>query len=136
MCEPTQQFLLREYDHLREELLECVKETRLLERNALLVSGAIRAWAITNKSQSVYQVLLLVPSLIVFLSALRAWSLWRHIGLLAAYIQQVENTFALPDNLGWEHTFARSRDYSKSFSAIIFWLVLLAATVFAAVRYG
>ncbi len=136
MNESSQQFLLQEFDQLREELLVCVKETRLLERNALLGSGAIWAWAITNKSQSVYPVLLLVPPLIVFLSALRAWSLWRHIGFLAAYIKQVEITFSLPGNLGWEHTFARSTDYSKSISAIVFWVVLLAVTVFAAIRYG
>ncbi len=133
--EPTQQFLLKEFDQLREELLECIKESRLLERNALLASGAIWAWAIANKSQSVYQTLLLVPPLIVSLSGLRAWSLSKHIGHLAAYIQEVENAFALPTGLGWEHVFAKSTDYSKSASAIIFWLVLLAATLFAAVWY-
>lgn len=136
MNESSQQFLLQEFDQLREELLECVKETRLLERNALLISGAIWAWAITNKTQSVYPVLLLVPPLIVFLSALRAWSLWKHIGNIAAYIQKVEKAFTLPDNLGWERAFAESRDYSKSISAIVFWVVLLVATVFAAIWYG
>lgn len=136
MEESARTFLLHEFDGLREELMECVKESRSLERNALLASGAIWAWAIANKTQAVYQPLLLVPPLIALLSALRAWSLWRHLKQISEYIQAVEAALSVPNELGWERRFAASKDYSKSGSAIIFWASLVLSTVFAAVRYG
>jgi hypothetical protein len=136
MEEAAEKFLLQEYVGLRDELMECVKESRSLERNALLASGAVWAWAIANKTQSVYQPLLLVPPLIALLSALRAWALWKHLKQMSTYIQAVESALSLPDGLGWERRFAASTDYSKSISAGIFWTLLFSATVFAAVRFG
>lgn len=136
MKESAEKFLLQEFEALREELMECIKESRSLERNALLASGAIWAWAIANKTQAVYQPLLLVPPLIAMLSALRAWSLWKHLDHLSNYIQQVEAALSVPGNLGWERVFFASTDCSKRVTAIVFWVLLVAATVIAAWCYG
>ena len=136
MEESSEKYLLQEFKGLREEIMECIKESRSLERNALLASGAIWAWAIANKTQAVYQPLLLVPPLIAILSALRAWSLWKHLGHLSNYIQKVEIAFSVPDSLGWERVFSASTDYSKSTSAIVFWVLLVIATIIAALCYG
>lgn len=136
MKESAEKFLLQEFEALREEMMECIKESRSLERNALLASGAIWAWAIANKTQAVYQPLLLVPPLIAMLSALRAWSLWKHLDHLSNYIQQVEAALSVPGNLGWERVFFASTDCSKRVTAIVFWVLLVAATVIAAWCYG
>ncbi len=136
MDESSRTFLLQEFDALRDELMECVKESRSLERNALLASGAIWAWAIANKSQAVYQPLLLAPPLIALLSALRAWSLWKHWKQIAEYIQAVEAALSVPNELGWERRFAASNSWSKTVTAIVFWVLLVGATIFAAIRYG
>lgn len=136
MKESAEKYLLQEFEALREEMMECIKESRSLERNALLASGAIWAWAIANKTQAVYQPLLLVPPLIAMLSALRAWSLWKHLDHLSNYIQQVEAALSVPGNLGWERVFFASTDCSKRVTAIVFWVLLVAATVIAAWCYG
>ena len=130
------ELLLHEYDALRDEVMECVKESRLLERNALLASGAIWAWALANKSQPVYQALLFVPVLITLLSTLRSWALKKHLDQLGEYITRVEAHAQLPKHLGWERQFAKSADKSKSRSAIAFWVVLTFATAFGAWAYG
>src|SRR5262245_41875510 len=133
-------FLLKEFERLRVEMDESVKETRSLERNAVIASGAIWAWALVHPrvipGVSFY-VLLSIPTIIVALSALRAWALQRHIIAMSKYLANVEKAFILPPCLGWERRFDESTEKTiKSLSAFLFWAILLLFTIVGAAVMG
>ena len=137
--ENQREFLLKEFERLRIEIDDSVKETRTLERNAVISSGAIWAWALvktgTVTGASLY-ILLWLPVVIVSFSAFRAWALHRHLLSMGKYLAEVEKAFVLPGGLGWEQRFAQSTGKTKSLSATVFWVCLLFITALGAALLG
>jgi hypothetical protein len=137
--ENQREFLLKEFERLRIEIDDSVKETRTLERNAVISSGAIWAWALVNsgnvKGASLY-ILLWLPVIIVAFSMFRAWALHRHLWAMGEYLAEVAKAFVLPLGLGWEQRFAQSTDKTKSQSATVFWIILLFITALGAGLLG
>lgn len=124
----TTDFLIKEYESLRTEMNEAVKETRTIERHAVIAIGIIWSWlALTENAP--YRQLIWLPLIIVLFSAYRAYGLTAHIDTIAKYLTKIESFFiTLDDDLGFElnHSAALT---AKRFSAYIFWILLCAMTI-------
>src|SRR5262247_325279 len=92
-------FILKEYEAVRREMEEAVGETRRLERNALLVVGAVWSWLVAAR-QPEFEWLKWLPALLAPLLFLRAIALTWHIDLIARYVSKVEEA-VLPKGLGF-----------------------------------
>jgi hypothetical protein len=122
-----EEFLMKEYEALRDEMTESVKETRSVERNALIVTGAIWSWlAISNNSS--YMQLKWLPAILIFLFAYRAYGLTTHIDSLHEYLIKIENLILPGKKLGFEQLH-QDRLTAKRTSAYIFWALLIITTI-------
>ena len=120
-------FISKEYEALRREMDEAVKETRVLERYALLATGAIWSWLIGTSG---YELAKWLPAFIVGFLGFRALALTSHIDFLGKYFAKVEKAFPLPSGLGFEQQFEGSSVAErKRRTAYWFWGVLLFFTV-------
>jgi len=121
-------FLLKEYEMLRTEMSEAVKETRTLERNALIVTGAIWSWLALKENVS-YEELKWLPALIVLFSAFRALGLTMFIDEIGNYIATVEKSFITQNELGFERHFKAKKTLKRK-SAYFFWIIFFLLTAF------
>lgn len=130
--EKRDEFILKEYEVVRSEMDETVKETRVLERYALIVFGGIWSWYIANPGHDAIRWL---PFPIIFFLALRAKSLIDHIKNLEEYLMKIEQKFALPDNsdlpdkFGFEHYFKQKGGTLKRRTTYFFWAILVLASL-------
>ena len=120
-------FRLKEYEAVRREMDEAVKETRTLERYALVAVGAIWSWIVASRKPE-YVVLMWLPALLVGFLAFRALLLTNHVTFIANYIIEIEKLFALPDLPGFETRF-KGKGTLKRCSAYFFWLLLVLVSV-------
>nr|VFK01301.1 MAG: hypothetical protein BECKLFY1418A_GA0070994_11416 [Candidatus Kentron sp. LFY] len=98
-------FYLEEYKWLRVEISGNVKETRALERYALLGAAAVWAWIFTNGGDSSLPPgAWYIPSVLVLTGALRSLTLWLDVRNIATYIREVESAVKDSRNniIGWE----------------------------------
>src|SRR5215204_1801416 len=103
-----QQFHLKEWESLRQEILEQVDHTRKLEFGSVAGLGAFYAWFVSaNPSPSRF--ILVVPTLLAFLGGMRALGTLIRIQEIACYIREIEEHFSLGDKglVGWERTRAK-----------------------------
>ncbi|MGI9487695.1 MAG: hypothetical protein ACR2RF_17815 [Geminicoccaceae bacterium] len=126
-------FLLREHEAVRTELDEAVRETRVLERYALLVTGAIWSWAMSIDNEF-YSWLAWLPLLLILFLAFRAFVLTMHIDDLARYLMKIEKKFELSGGLGFE-TYFQDRGKVKRFSAYAFWCLLLITSIIIPIAF-
>ena len=95
-----QAFHEKEYEALRREIELDIKETRSLERNALVANAVIFVWLGTTGKEFLNHCWLpWVPVLISGLGAIRSCALLSRMRELGNYIAQLECTFG---SLGWE----------------------------------
>jgi hypothetical protein len=127
LMENASDFILKEYEALRREMEEAVKETRVLERSAVLATGAIWSWLV-GAGKPEYELAKWLPALIVLALGIRALLLTSHIDFLAKYFIEVEKSFLLPSGLGFEQQFKR-KGKAKRLSAYVFWAVLFVVVV-------
>ena len=144
-------FLLKEYTTLKGDMLEAVKETRLLERVAVGATAAIWTWVIGNGAETAsgfltgmttpdwikwFPVLaLLLPILLVRVLFRRAVALTEYIDYLALYLRKVEEAFikggknSPGEGFGWEKWWRDSGKFKpKRRTFWAFWWVLWAGT--------
>lgn len=128
--ERTDDFVLAEYSAVREEIKWIIGQIDALERNALIVTGAIWAWIATQHWEDLYVILPLVLSILFFI---KRRSLSLSLREAAVYVLKIEEHFALPEGIGWEHHLAKKRP--KHFRAwkLAFWLLLIVANLGMAV---
>jgi hypothetical protein len=131
--EKTTDFLLKEYEAARGEMADAVKETRTLERYALLTVAAIWSWVVASRKPE-YDALKWLPALIVVFFAFRALVLTKHVDFIANYLEKIEKQFALPDSLGFEQQF-KNKGTLKRLSAYVFWGLLFVASVIIPYAY-
>ena len=141
------QFHVEEHRSLRSEIVDSIKETRQIERLVLVGTAAIWAWLVTD-GKVVPKPSYWIPVLLVFGGALRSWTLWRSVERAAAYLMEIEVEIPKFKNLpGWENWLRSrqgedgspakvqnlfgfsSRDTGLLLTAIMFWIVMLVATV-------
>jgi len=105
--ETQKQFLMTEYVQLKNEIILCVQGIENTERYALVFSGAIWAWLVTQKWNIAFFVVLFIPTLITALFEIKRRSLASSINLIATYIKNIEDAVGITDKkvgkLGWEH---------------------------------
>jgi hypothetical protein len=116
--ETASEFLLKEYEAVRREMDAAVKETRTLERYALVAVGAIWSWVVASDRPE-FDPLKWLPALLVGFLAFRAVALTLHVDFIARYLAKAEKAFVLPDGLGFEQQF-KNAGALKRVSAYVF----------------
>lgn len=119
----TQEFVLAEYSAIRSELEEAVRETRSLERFALIALGTIWSWVLASAKPG-RELVLWLPALLIAFLGFRASELIKHIEFIGSYLAKVEATFSLPHGLGFEQNFL-PRVHDKRRTTYLFWSVLM-----------
>jgi len=125
------EFLLKEFELLRNELDESVKEARAIERYALVTTGAIWSWVVAQTEETtIYQPLVWLPAILVLFFAFRALGLSVHVRDIGKHLAEIEQAFHLPEDLGWEQLYEKKyHGTPKRISVYVFWAGLLIATI-------
>jgi hypothetical protein len=123
-------FVLAEYAALREEIKWIIDQIDTLERNALILTGAVWAWIATQNWDDAYVMLPLVLSVLFFI---KRRSLSFALRGAAKYVLKIEEHFTLPKGIGWEHHLAENRPKHFRVWKLAFWLLLIAINLSMAV---
>jgi hypothetical protein len=127
----TAEFLYKQYAHVRSELDEAVKETRTLERYAILITGGIWGWYFTRNPTTLIFLSLWLPFFINMLIFVRVWSLYKHILRTSQFILNTEEFFQISNRLGWEQFLIAHPSNIQAGSAWLIWGSLISMTFFA-----
>jgi hypothetical protein len=128
----SENFVAKQYEALRKEILGTTKQIVGLEYYALLITGATWAWLFEKAAPEVKLLLplvALVPLSLVSLLCLKRWRLAKHIDKIGAFIKAMEKRFLTnPDASGWEH---QEPDLLLKKWAKLFWILVIAVNVLA-----
>jgi hypothetical protein len=137
--ENVQAFSIEQNKALWAEIAEDVKESRLLERYAVI--GMSAYWAFLVKDGKIpltgqnYLEWILIPALLAILGGLRSMALLSRLTLIGRYLREKEGSMGYP---GWE-TFLQSsyRKRSKPFlaSGTVIWICILLMSVLVPVLF-
>lgn len=138
------EFHLHEYDSVKDELLEQVKNLSIHFHYAILVTSGVFAWLLTHGPTSVPQDLqyvkvlsrlydwsLCIPAAITVLFFFQTFSAIRRIDRASAYLASIENRFALV-GFGFERMIDRKHSSIRK-SIYASWILLFAFDVFLAI---
>ncbi|BBH13350.1 hypothetical protein JD974_12220 [Chromobacterium haemolyticum] len=132
-------FMKEEYLTLRKEVETAVAELSNVERQALFASAIIYSWLSTTKlSSPVISLAWFVPTIIIFFSGLRCYTIGQHLRRLSTYIKKIEAEMASQNQYatGWEHFHsAETRNKLRTFVTLCFWIIALVATVLIGGHY-
>jgi hypothetical protein len=130
-------YLGKEIDHLRRRFTEIADQVAALERYALLATGAIWSWCVSNADAPGTKLLVWAPFVMTQLFGLRAWGLGRTLRLIRRYLVAVEATVPLPDGLGWQRYLAREPSRSVQWlTGTGFWVLLSLVTLAFTLFFG
>jgi hypothetical protein len=130
-------FLLSEAEYLRKVYYDSDKEIGVLERYALVASGAIWSWCAANADSAVFPVLVWLPLLLQILFGLRAWGIYRMMITTRRYLAEVEEkTVGLSKDLGWGRYLSQHGRGLRVATGYLFWAVLHAISILIALVYG
>jgi hypothetical protein len=125
-------FNLKEYEALRVEINDTLREIRMIERYAVAGSGAIWAWLATRPN--LHAAAWVLPLLLVAAGFIRNSILYAHVRQLADYIRLIEE-YLLKDSpgpKGWEgYLKPIAEKNSFAFEESIVWVFLLLVGVLA-----
>ena len=130
------QFLLQEHNQIREEIIWNIKQINETERYALILSGLIWAWLVTQQWNFSLIIAACIPALTTKMLQYRRKSLLGAIDTLAKYIYKVEEQFQSINNsgetLGWEHRekIEPFHSWSRSYWGFLFWGNILIAIIY------
>ncbi len=100
------QFILNEYNSLREEILVHINALHNLPQYALLASAIIWTWLYTNKDKIKLPTNIgLTAPILVILLGFWAYAINLQLGRIGHYILLLESKLKLPLHLGWETYF-------------------------------
>ena len=126
-------YLKDEISYLRNVLSESAKETRNHERFSLLSTGIIWSWYAVNimkhPKQDDFTIILWIPAIITFLFGIRSWGVSKIMLKIQNYLLEIEKSYSLPDNLGWEQHIENDRSQFEISTVYIFWIFLQCATI-------
>lgn len=133
MKKQTREFLLKEYSHLRGEVLETLKEIPANEKWALVTSGVFWAWLAAFPDRgSFIPAAAWVPVVLTFLLFLRWRAIERKFETYRTYLLRLETAFEL-EGFGWEHHIQSAGKHEFRYYGWGFWCLLFAGNVFLAV---
>lgn len=119
------EFHLKEWEFLRVEIRTQIEHSKNLEFATLVGLGAFYAWFMSS-AKPLPHFILLVPSLLVLLAALRSWGTLRNIQRNAVYVRLLEEHLSLNKDglIGWDRTRDRLPNKSSELkaSASLFWI--------------
>jgi hypothetical protein len=120
-----------EAESLRASIVSGVEETRTLERNSLIGTGAVWTWLATHEVLSpAAEVIWWLPVLFAAMGWLRARAVLRSIERTAAYIRVVESALCDASGpCGWETHLSKNRRPLVSTTIHLFWGALLLLTI-------
>jgi len=130
--EYLQEFYLKEYEHLRNEILQVTQEITKISQWVVIIIGSLWLWLLMNDNSSIPTISYWLPFLISGLGAIRTYNLNQNIKLMADYIKKMENYFCgnkIPQ--GWERFLSENRKLKFTISAAIFWPILILLTFIA-----
>lgn len=97
----AQAFLIAEFTALRSEIEIGVKHLAESFRNAIIFSGVIWAWLITQP-KPVSRIVCMLPLVITAFFFFDVKLTQRKIRGIGGYLQRIEQAVPLPEKLGWE----------------------------------
>lgn len=133
---PPQLSHLDQYKMLREEIMQCIRETYRTESITAIAAATVYTWLLLHK-QDVPHIAWFVPPFLIFLATMRLLNLWRQISFVAGYLRLIEeaafgNDSKLP---GWErYTNAGSHRLFATIcntAAAIVWVIILVGSTVA-----
>lgn len=132
---PIIDFHLQQYASVRKEIEEFIRETRILERYAIIGTTAVWVWLLTHNFttttiKNTPKIVWWIPSLLVFLCAIRSLVLLKGILKASRYIRHMEKVFFYSEEIpGWETFVVKEKQVFIKWSAIFYWLLMLSITV-------
>ncbi len=127
----NEEFLRKEFELVRHEMDESVKESRSLERYALTLTGGIWAWLAVSKAEYhiSFPAAAWLPALLVAFFFFRAAVISQHVKDIGDHLIEIEKAFQVPETLGWEQMYKKCYGKFKRASVYIFWFILLLVTI-------
>lgn len=133
---PDRDFLLLEYESLRQEQLQKIAESSSLIRFALITHGAIWTWLATHRDAfPSREIAAWSPLLLVLLFGGLYWALRRDVRVIGSKVQRLEGHFSVPKDLAWEEDLPGTYTRTSAVHWSI-WVLLLAANVLIALVLG
>ena len=124
----AQQFNLKEYEALRKEIDFVANEIKIFERYAVLASGAIWAWLVTQHNSSF--IAWFLPIVLALTGFLRNWGLRMHLRRLAEYIRKIEDDQLRGSEIGgWEKYLGNDQGLRRQLINYLVWIVLVIIAV-------
>ena len=122
------EYYLKEHSALREEINELIKDSRTLERWALVSIGAILVWLFSNQQTPYKFWAYWIPFLLSAFCAIRVLFYQSNLGHAVSYSMKLEKLFCTIDGLEGSNHYvekARSQQWCKySIPSIVFWSAL------------
>ncbi len=119
---------------LRNVYAERAKETRLLERYALIATGTIWSWCAGNVDMPALKLLLWVPGIITCLFGMRAYSIYKIMIATRKHLASLESNFGVPEDFGWGLQL-KQQEVGQLYIAVAFWLTIQMFTLGFAAWY-
>jgi hypothetical protein len=134
-------FHIEEFKLLRAEIIADERELSRIQQSCATAAGAIFLWALSRATQGPLPVLF-----IPFLVSLFGWLRWKvqfeSLYTLGGYVKRIEDEYAGPTLLGWEHFLDAKREELKEKkqmtvrqSGVLFWRLLTGVTIIFALLF-
>jgi hypothetical protein len=104
----TENYLVSQYESLRTEQIEKIKETHVILRRTIIANGAVWAWIIINYAEiqtswpQVSSFIVLIPLVVAILFPPIYLSLRKDVRVIGRTIAAMEEHFEIPLPLRWE----------------------------------
>ena len=141
MNDHQKEYFLQENSQLREEILENIKGINEAERYALIMSGAIWAWLVTQQWTLSFIIAVCIPALATGLLYRKREALSDAIKEKATYIKKIEGVFELKSTegeaLGWERREREKnfKNWSKTYWKLLLWGNIVIALIYLLTQY-
>jgi hypothetical protein len=133
----AENFHLKEYVRLRDEIDHISRENRNLERNVVIAMGVTWGWLYGQGAHGPVWAYF-IPLMFAVLGAIRAHGIDQSFGALGGYITNIEDAFHKEGSpIGWEHHLKKFylNGTPDSKGQLLFWIILhLSALVVAGLR--
>jgi hypothetical protein len=119
-------FLKEEYKSLRAQIKQYTQDLVSFERWALLASGALWSYLVTNEAATRLPVFIFYgPAVVSTLLAFRSLGVYRSNVAASRYLAHLEATLQLPPGLGWHTPGSNTfRSWTIVWSGFIYWTLL------------
>ncbi len=126
-------FSLREYDSLRSEITEGVKECAALEKYTVTACAAFWSWVLAQSTLPVLDFLKWIPLIFCALTGIRSLALFRSIMRLCAYLELVQKEWGSENAFRWE-LYVKPYRLGLALPGFAVWFSILMGNAFIAAK--